>query len=223
MEFWYILAAILFLLVLLCLARIRIVFSLREEVTVKLHYLFLTFRLHPRKKKVKISSYKWKSFQRRKRRTAEKRKRQARRAVKRQVTAPTGRKKQSLRAQLSFFYDLLFEMHESFLRHFRIEVARLRIRIGTDDAAKTALLTGAASQVVAYIAAFLEERTNLRRAHTADISVTPDFLAQKSEADCCVVFSMRVFSLFGLGVRFARFFLTRKITHRNKKQEASHG
>lgn len=222
MEFWYILAAVLFLLVLLCLARVRVVFSLREDMTVKLRFLFLSFRLYPRKKKVKISSYKWKSFERRKRRAIERRRKKARRAP-HQPTAPTGKSKQSLRAQLSFFYDLLCEMYRPFLQHFHIEVARLRIRVGTGDAAKTALLTGAVSQTVAYIAAFLEEQTNLRRTACADISVTPDFLAEKSEADCRVVFSLRVFSLFALGVRFARFFLTRKLTHRNRKQEASHG
>ena len=70
--------------------------------------------------------------------------------------------------------------------------------------------TGVTVSPVAFLLEFLSLHTNLHPSHRADIAVIPDFLSERSTADCKIVFSLRVYAILGLGIRFFYRFLTNK-------------
>ena len=210
--------AILLPFLLLLLIRVRVIFSYRDDVRVHLAILFLRFPLYPRKKRVKVSKYTYRKH--RKRLLAQRAK------VKKAEASPPPpkRKPPSLRAQIRFYTSLIKRHYAHFLRHFRIDLARLHIRVATGDAATTAILCGVVSQAVAYLLEFLSLHTNLHTKRAADVAVTPDFLAEQSKADCKIVFSLRVYAILSLGIRFFHHLLTDKMKNlrtTQNKEDAS--
>lgn len=196
--------AILLPLLLLLLLRVRVVFLYREDIRAYLSILFIRIPLYPRKKKVKISDY---TYRRHRKRLLAQRKKAAEKAA---AAKATPKRRPSFMAQMRFYASLLKRLYPRFLRHFRMDLTRLHIRVGTGDAASTAILTGVVSQAVAFLLEFLSLHTNLHPTHRADVAVIPDFLSERSTADCKIVFSLRVHAILGLGIRFFYHFLTSK-------------
>ncbi len=216
---WYILAAILLLLLFLAWLRIRISVIYTDDITVLLQVLWIKIPLYPRKKKVKIHQYTYQKYRKRllKQRKCEKEKRQ----LAAQSKPPKAKKRpRSLRKNLTLYQYLFQKLYARFLRHFRIDVAKLHITVATGDAAQTAILTGFATQIVAYLLAFLDQHTNLRHGYRKDISVTSDFLSDKSRISCQICFSLRIFEITGLGIRFFYHYLIGQyLRTTNKNQE----
>lgn len=204
---WHIIAAILCLLILLALLRFRIVLSYTEELSVELRVLFLRFRLYPRKKKVKINRYTYKRY--RKRLMAQ-RKKEAEKP-RQTSTAPKKKKKRDLRDNLRLYTYLFKRLYERFLHYFRIDVAKLHVTVATGDAAKTAILTGVVSQSVAYVLEILRNHTNVHRAYRANVAVIPDYLGERSTVSCKLSFSLRVYQIIDLGIRFFYHFLVGRV------------
>lgn len=205
--------AILLPLLLLLLLRVRVVFLYRESVRVYVSVLFIKIPLYPRKKKVKVGDF---SYRRHRKRLAAQRKKSVERAAS-EKTAP--KKKPSFVAQLRFYGSLIKRIYPHFLRHFRMDLTRLHVRVATGDAASTAILSGVVSQAVAFLLEFLSLHTNLHPTHRADVAVAPDFLSDRSTADCKIVFSLRVYAILGLGIRFFYYFLTNKMKNLRTAQD----
>lgn len=85
-----------------------------------------------------------------------------------------------------------------FGRRFRIDVSRIIITVATGDAASTAIMYGAAVPAVMALIALLEKITDLRGIDNADIHLRCDYLAQKTNVDVHVAFSMRPYHLFDM-------------------------
>ena len=201
---WEIALAILLPIFFLLLLRVRVIFSYKESVRAYLSILFFKIPLYPRRKKVKVCDY---TYRRHRKRLAAQRKKQAEKAA---ATQARKKRKPSFVAQIRYYASLIKYLYPRFLRHFRMDITRLHVRVGTGDAASTAILTGVASQALAFLLEFLSLHTNVHPTHRADIAVTPDFLSERSTADCKIVFSLRVYAIIGLGIRFFRHLLTEK-------------
>ena len=206
--------SILLPLFLLLILRVRVVFLYQNEVRAYLSILFFRIPLYPRKKKVSVRAY---SYEKQKKRLARQRKKriekQALQKAKRNIKPP------SLRARIRYYTALIKRLYPHFLRHFRMDITRLHVRVGTGDAASTAILCGVVSQALAFLLEFLSLHTNLHPRHRADLSVTPDFLAEKSTVDCKIVFSLRVYAILGLGIRLFHHILQSKVKHLPTKQK----
>ena len=97
-----------------------------------------------------------------------------------------------------------------FERHLHIKLTRLRLTVGTDDAAKTAVLYGLVSQSVAYILEILSRVVNLKYTSDSDVQVNADFLSEKFAADVKIAISMRVWLLFDIALCAAYRYLVKK-------------
>lgn len=205
----YIVLGILLCLFLLLMIRIRVVLTCDTQICVDLRILFLRFSLYPRKKKkIRIRDY---SHKRYKKRLAKSKKRSERQ----EKPVKKAKPKIPLRRRIALFVSLFDGIYQRFLRYFRIDIARLRIDVATGDAAKTAILTGVVSQSVAYLCAVLDQHTNLGRTYRAEIAVQPNFLEERSRVEGKFIFSLRIFRLLELGLRFSFNFLKQKITQKN--------
>lgn len=182
---------------LLLLLRVRVIFLYRSSPRAYISVLFFRFPLYPKKKKkVHPSDY---TYRKHKKRLSKQRKKRTQKA---NASANLPKKKPPFRAQLRFFTGVIRNLYPRFLRHFRMDVTRLHIRVGGPDAATTAITTGLVSQAVAFLLEFLSLHTNVRPSHRADVAVTPDFLSERCTADCKIVFSLRICRIIGLGIRF---------------------
>jgi len=201
---------ILLVLVLLLLLRVRIVVTVREGVTLTARVLCLSFRLFPRKRKRVRWSKRATARAARKKRRKEQRaaKKAAKKARKRRDGHAVGKPaaKPTLRENLRLVRVLLAVLIHRTGKHLSLHTARLHIRVGAEDAAKTAVLYGIVSQSVAYLLALTERVTRLRSGKD-EVSVTADFLAEKTTADVKLVFSMRVYGALATGLTLALGFL----------------
>lgn len=219
----YILVAIGLLLLLILLLRVRILFSYSDttDVSVILQILFFRFPIYPKQKTVQVRRY---TYRRYRKRLLKQRQKEAK-GKQPAATSSKARKKKTypFKDNIRLYQYLLQRLYKRFLHHFRIDVAVLRISVATGDAAKTAIATGIVSQAVAYIVEILENHTNFHRGYRADISVVPDFLGEKSRASCNIKFSLRVFQIVDLGIRFFYHYLigrmSRQASVKNKEEK----
>ena len=216
----YIKEAILLLLLLIAMLRVKITVSYTTAVAVHVRILFLRFPLYPQKKKVSVKRYRYKAYQKR---LLKQRKKEREKAKNKQPVAKKKKARPPLKASLRLYTYLFRSLYKRFLHYFRIDIAKLHITVATGDAAQTAILTGVASQFVAYVLEILQNHANFRSSYRTDISVTPDFLGEKSTAECDITFSMRVLEILDLGIRFFYHFLTKRFTQskqpKNKEEK----
>lgn len=111
------------------------------------------------------------------------------------------KKKRSLIDNINLIKEILSVVLGRFARHLRIRLTRIKLVIGTDDAAKTAMLYGAAAAGVSCIVEMLDNVTNIEYTTDADVSVDADFTAEKITADVKIEFSLRVWHLFDIALR----------------------
>lgn len=218
MTWLYVLAGILLFIVFILFLRIRVSLSLQEEdILLDARVLCFRFRIYPRKTRVSVGKYSYKKHQKRLKKQAAKRQAAEKKAIeKEEKQAAAPQKKPSLKEQISLYTDIFKAVYARFLHAFRIDIAALHITVATGDAAKTALLTGAAWQAVAYIGEILDCHTNLNRSYKKNISVVPDFLGEKSRVDCRISFSLRVGQIISLGVHAAMRLLQHKMKQKQQ-------
>ena len=100
------------------------------------------------------------------------------------------------------------------LRHVNIYKVKLDIVVASEDAAKTAILTGVVSQSVAYLCAILDNHTNVGRTYRAEIAVLPNFLEERSRVEGKFIFSLRTVRILEIGLRLSYLFLKNKFTQK---------
>lgn len=209
----YVLAAILCLLIAISLLRIRISLTYTEKIAVDLRILFLRFRLYPKKKRIKVKRYTYRRY--RKRLLAQRKKERERAKKQAQPTPKKASKKRPFKQSMRLYTYLFKKLYIRILHHFRIDVAKLHVIVATGDAAQTAIATGIASQAVAYILQLLQDHAKFHRAYRSSVVVAPDFLAENSRIACNVTFSLRVYEIIDLGIRFFYHFLIERMNHHN--------
>ena len=200
-----IILSVLLVLFLLLMLRASVTVEYRDAVSVRITVLGIPFWRHPKKKKkVKLSDYTPRKSKRRKRReerrSARKLARKQKRAAKGQASHGTAapQKKRGLLDNLSLIREIVTVLLGKSAKHVRLEASRILITVGTDDAAKTALLFGAVNQAVVALIELLDQAKKWRRLRRAELSVKPDFTAEKCTADISITLSLRVWQMLSI-------------------------
>lgn len=95
-------------------------------------------------------------------------------------------------------------------KHLRIKIARLHITVATDDAAKTAILYGTVSQSVACFLEFLRINANTHYGFKPDVLVAADFASVKSHVNIRLRFSIGVWQVLDIALRLGWKYLKEK-------------
>lgn len=152
--------------------------------------------------------------QRRAEKRAEKKRLRAReKAAKRAEQKRTQRNDQpspNLKEKLEMILALLQLLYRETGGKLRLRVRRLHLWVGTDDAAKTAILYGAVLQSATYLLQWID--THLLRIDRRDgaMTVEPDFVSGKCHADIDLTCSIRLYTALVIGVRMLLAFQREK-------------
>lgn len=109
------------------------------------------------------------------------------------------KKKMELADILNWVYvglDALKALGKSFGKHFEIEAVKMKIAVGSEDAAQTAVLYGIIVQMAAYLVEGLSAITNFRCRNRKDMEIRADFLSDKMVMDLHFIFKIRVWHIF---------------------------
>ena len=186
---------ILLALILLLLLRVKIsVISDGDSVKLLLRILGIPFKLYPRKskkQKIRLSDYTPRGLRRAQKK---KDKKALKESLKEKHEKPLEEEgeKPTLSETVSTITALAKKIITKFFRHLRIDVTKIRISVGTPDAAKTGILYGAVCQGVAYLTEVLDHVTNVKKTKKSEISVSADFVSGKTVADINISFSLTV-------------------------------
>lgn len=81
---------------------------------------------------------------------------------------------------------LIFDALKRFPTKLRLDVSRLKLRIGGKDAATTAITYGAVTEAVGALLVVLESFMKVKRGHENEIEIVPDFTSGKIDADVLI-------------------------------------
>lgn len=116
---------------------------------------------------------------------------------------PEKKEKQSIEDIISLV-KLLIEIAKKVLektwRYIRIKIERYDITVGTDDAAKTALIYGGVSQATSYLFTLLDETAHFRVKRKAPVNVGVDFLSAETKASVQMDFCLRLWHILSIGL-----------------------
>ncbi|MEE0968777.1 MAG: S-layer homology domain-containing protein, partial [Clostridia bacterium] len=176
-----IILAILLFIFLVMLIRVKIVIDYKgDDVKLKLKVLGIPFSILPKKekrKKIRLSDYSPKALE--KRRKKEDKKNLKKASKKSKKSPPEAKEKQPITKSVGMIAELVKYLLSKFLGHLRIDMTRIVINVGTDDAAKTAILFGAVNQGVLALLEILNKVTNVKRSGSSVVAVHPDYLSEK--------------------------------------------
>lgn len=139
---------------------------------------------------------------------------------------PQKKEKKSIEDIISLV-KLLIEIAKKVLektwRYIRIKIERYDITVGTDDAAKTALIYGGVSQATSYLFTLLDETAHFRVKRKAPVNVGVDFLATETKASVQMDFCLRLWHILSIGLGAGITYLrgmkkSGKIKDNNKKE-----
>lgn len=151
---------------------------------------------------------------------ARKQKKQAKKQVSRKASStPTpgaAQKIKQLTELLSLITSLLEHLHERLLHATHIHLYRLQLRIGSDDAAKTALLYGAICPAIRGMMMILHEKTNLHVHHPKQIAVLPDFVHDTFDLELDATIRLRVHHAISLAIAALIHILKYKSSRRTR-------
>ena len=207
-------------LIVLLFVRAKVTIEINEIFSLWISFLGMKFKLLPKKpKKYNIRDYTPKKIAKRdaiaakkaaKKAEADAKKKAEKAAKKRKKKAlknkMTAKEKREARAEqrsklphVSDIFDLFLEVIQlltsNFAKKFHFHVIRIRVKVGSEDAAKTALLTSAISIALEPLMIFIDRNSNLHGLKNADIDISPDYLSEEISYDVKLAFSMSLGSL----------------------------
>ncbi len=203
-----IIGCILLFFVFLLSLKATITIAYADEVTLSVRVLFLKIKILPKKEKKKgshsMSPKKAQKIRAKARKKAQKKREAAlakAEAKKQKKEAAKKKPKKSMREILdiiSMVRSIAAEVIRRFFKHLRIDVARVRVKVATGDAATTAVAYGAACTALNILLPVLCEVKNFSMPHEKDFSVEADFLGDTPTLDVKISFSLRVWHLFSV-------------------------
>lgn len=116
---------------------------------------------------------------------------------------PEKKEKQSIEdivALVKLLIEIAKKVLEKTWRYIRIKIERYDITVGTDDAAKTALIYGGVSQATSYLFTLLDETAHFRVKRKAPVNVGVDFLATETKANVQMDFCLRLWHIISIGL-----------------------
>lgn len=118
--------------------------------------------------------------------------------------------KPTLSENIAMVFALLKKLYQVTNGKFRLRVYRLHLLVGTDDAAKTALLYGATVQSVSYILQWLQTHFIPIRRDEGDMTIDPDFVRGKNSVDVDICCSLKIRRGVVIAVKMLMAFLKEK-------------
>lgn len=195
----YIVLSVLLLIFILAMLPVSLNLKYRDEVSLCASVLGLKFMLYPKKKeKVKISDYSKKKLEKKKRKAQRKRLKLKKKADSKRATAkPSGepKRKPSFSENLQLIYGLLKACIGQASKYVKLKAQKIVINVGSEDAAKTALLYAAVNNSVVLILTLLDSCKKLKNFKGSEIAVNADFVSEKCSADVDISLSMRVWQI----------------------------
>lgn len=138
---------------------------------------------------------------------------------------PEKKEKQSIEdivALVKLLIEIAKKVLEKTWRYIRIKIERYDITVGTDDAAKTALIYGGVSQATSYLFTLLDETAHFRVKRKAPVNVGVDFLSAETKASVQMDFCLRLWHILsiglGAGITYLRGMKKSGKTKDNKKE-----
>lgn len=116
---------------------------------------------------------------------------------------PEKKEKQSIEdivALVKLLIEIAKKVLEKTWRYIRIKIERYDITVGTDDAAKTALIYGGVSQATSYLFTLLDETAHFRVKRKPPVNVGVDFLAAETRANVQMDFCLRLWHIISIGL-----------------------
>ena len=205
MTLLYILLAILLLLTFLCFIRIHLVIIANTDIQAVLKILFIKIPLYPKsKKKIRPERFK-KGYP--------SRKDQKKKASPKKEAKKSGAKKTPLGEIVSTVLELVKLLFSRFTRHLRLDVSKIVVTVGGEDAAKCAIQYGIISQSVAYLLAFLDNNLKISKKRDGEINVLCDFTAENTTYDVHISASLTVWQLLDIGISLAYNYFKTDVFH----------
>ena len=188
----YIIGAILGLILLILLIRVRIIFSYSEKLTLKVGALFINYDvLKKRPEKAKKTKKK-----KQKKKVSE----QTSAVGKDNVKKKNVLKEFTEDMDIGDFLDLISAFFTSLGKmlsnHLYVRLNKFRIIVGGEDPAKSALQFGALCQSCSYLFEILRNNTKLYPLEKSEVSVLHDFSKKKSEYELTITVKLRIIHVF---------------------------
>lgn len=199
----------------------KVTLEYAEELALSVRVLFVKVRILPKKEKKpgphSMSERKAKKIKKQLEKKAEKKRRKAlekaeKKKAKRAAAEGKPKKKRSLEEILdliAMIKDILTTVLGKFFSHLRIDLARLHVTVGAEDAASAALYYGIICDALLHLLPVLESLKGFDTPDARDLSVDVDYLSESITADVKISMSLRVWHVFH--VAFAA--LGRLISH----------
>ena len=203
--------------------RIRVNIEMQDELKLWVIAFGVKINVLPKKpKKYKIGNYTPEKIAKRdraaaakaaKKAEAAKQKKKAKAAKKKQKQAADARltkaDKKAIKAKkkaslppipdmLDLFMRILKLFFSGLFMKFHFHVARIRIEVGSEDAAKTAMTTVALRTAMRPILRFIDKHSNRHGMKNADILISPNSLSEEIKADVKMGFSVSIGGLLGV-------------------------
>lgn len=204
-----ILLVIALLLLLLLLLKISICVKYDDGIFVVLKLLFLSFTLFPKKEKIDLKEFSAKGINKKLKKDAVHIEKKKKSESKKKENKQKKKKVSDVTEAIKLISELLSRIVGRFFKYLRVKVARIRVVIATDDAAKTALQYGLAVQGVQYVVTLLENVSNFSVEKNGYISVDCDYCSEKPILDVDISFSIRAWQALALLLRAGAVFVTK--------------
>lgn len=205
---WLVLLIPIALIVLLLFLKIRLCLVYDDDFSVKIKVLLFNINLFPRsRKKPNPKKYSIKALQKKQNKLNPKNAKKNK-----PIPQKTTKKDKStkLKEILELIKIILENVMSPFGRYLKVEIIKMHITVGTDDAAKTAVAYGGICQLTSYIVELLSNLTNVDVKKKNSIIVQPDFLEGKTNAKINITLGLRVWHSLSLAFKFFMAYIKRK-------------
>ena len=218
----YIIGGILLFFFLIGMIRAEVVISYAEEFGLTVRIAGIPIRILPsRPKKVRLKDYTPAAMEKKRRKAEKKEKSKAEKKAKKErkkekdkqkkaeaEKAGKAKKKKKMSVKdiekiIRLITSVVKTAVTRFAKSLRIRVARLHVGVATGDAAQTAVMYGAVTQAVSYLAYLLDSTSTLRYPQKSDVCIYADFLSEKPVLDIEIGLSICVWQVFDLLFRSA--------------------
>ena len=229
--FLTVLGILLLLICAIMFLRVSVIIEADESVRVFLKILFIKIKLVPKeRKKIDPRDFEAKKFKRRQEKEKKKAlakqkskaKKDAKKKQKKELAKEKAKEQQKKKMSVSEIMDIVGLVSKlvgtffiRFAKRLRLDLAKIHITVGGEDAASTAISYGVVCQGVAVIVELLDRITNVTPAKDKDIAVNVDFLSEKTKLDIKLSASLRVWHVFDMLFSVAIKFVKEKFLGNN--------
>lgn len=205
---WLLLLLPIAFIIFILFLKVRLCLVYEDNLSVFIKILLFNISLFPKKtKKLKPKDYSLKKLQK-KQAKLEKKKTKTQTDDTKQTTKKD--KSTQIKDILEIVKIILDNVMSPFGRYLKVEIIKIYVKIASDDAAKTAMIYGLASQSVAYIIEILSNITNVDIKKRNSVNVVADFLSENSEAKINITLGLRGWHALALATKFFMAYIKNK-------------